>query len=381
MRRWNKDYLLAILDSHIINYPTPINLNYFWSFGSAAGICLGIQIITGIFLAMHYSSHIDLAFNSVEHIMRDVNNGWLLRYAHANGASMFFIVVYCHIFRGLYYGSYIFPRGRLWATGVILFLLMMATAFMGYVLPWGQMSFWGATVITNLFSAIPFVGQNIVEWLWGGFSVGNPTLNRFFSLHYLLPFLIAGLTIIHLSLLHKEGSNNPLGINTNVDTVSFYPYFYVKDLFSFLIFLFIFSFFIFYYPNILGHPDNYIPANSLVTPPHIVPEWYFLPFYAILRSIPDKLGGVVAMISAILILLLLPIINTSEIRSTKFRPIFGFLYWFLVSDFLILGWIGQKPVESPYIEVGMIATVFYFLFLLILVPLVGIIEKKLINNE
>jgi len=275
MRRWNKDYLLAILDSHIINYPTPINLNYFWSFGSAAGICLGIQIITGIFLAMHYSSHIDLAFNSVEHIMRDVNNGWLLRYAHANGASMFFIVVYCHIFRGLYYGSYIFPRGRLWATGVILFLLMMATAFMGYVLPWGQMSFWGATVITNLFSAIPFVGQNIVEWLWGGFSVGNPTLNRFFSLHYLLPFLIAGLTIIHLSLLHKEGSNNPLGINTNVDTVSFYPYFYVKDLFSFLIFLFIFSFFIFYYPNILGHPDNYIPANSLVTPPHIVPEWYF----------------------------------------------------------------------------------------------------------
>ena len=381
MRRWNKDYLLAILDSHIINYPTPINLNYFWSFGSAAGICLGIQIITGIFLAMHYSSHIDLAFNSVEHIMRDVNNGWLLRYAHANGASMFFIVVYCHIFRGLYYGSYIFPRGRLWATGVILFLLMMATAFMGYVLPWGQMSFWGATVITNLFSAIPFVGQNIVEWLWGGFSVGNPTLNRFFSLHYLLPFLIAGLTIIHLSLLHKEGSNNPLGINTNVDTVSFYPYFYVKDLFSFLIFLFIFSFFIFYYPNILGHPDNYIPANSLVTPPHIVPEWYFLPFYAILRSIPDKLGGVVAMISAILILLLLPIINTSEIRSTKFRPIFGFLYWFLVSDFLILGWIGQKPVESPYIEVGMIATVFYFLFLLVLVPLVGIIEKKLINNE
>jgi len=372
---------LSFVDSHIIDYPTPINLNYLWSFGSTAGLCLVIQILTGIFLAMHYTPHIDLAFSSVEHIMSDVNNGWLIRYLHANGASMFFIVVYCHIFRGLYYGSYMYPRERLWASGVIIFLLMMATAFMGYVLPWGQMSFWGATVITNLFSAIPFVGTSIVEWLWGGFSVSNATLNRFFSLHYLMPFVITGLVIVHLSLLHKDGSNNPLGINTNVDTVSFYPYFYVKDLFSFLVLVLFFSFFVVFYPNALGHTDNYIPANPLVTPAHIVPEWYFLPFYAILRSIPDKLGGVVAMISAILILLLLPFINTSQIRSSKFRPIFGLAYWFLVSDFLLLGWIGQKPVESPYIEVGMIATAFYFFFLLILVPVIGILESKMIANE
>lgn len=380
-QRWNKDALLSFIDSHIIDYPTPINLNYLWSFGSTAGICLVIQILTGIFLAMHYCPHIDLAFNSVEHIMTDVKYGWLIRYTHANGASMFFIVVYCHIFRGLYYGSYIYPRGRLWASGVIIFLLMMATAFMGYVLPWGQMSFWGATVITNLFSAVPFVGPSIVEWLWGGFSVGNATLNRFFSLHYLLPFVIAGLVIVHLALLHNEGSNNPLGINTNTDNIPFYPYFYVKDLFAFFILALMFSFFVFFYPNALGHSDNYIPANPLSTPAHIVPEWYFLPFYAILRSIPDKLGGVVAMISAILVLLLLPVINTSKIRSSKFRPIFGIAYWFLVSDFLILGWIGQKPVESPYIEIGMGATVFYFLFLLVLVPLIGIIESAMVQND
>ena len=379
--RWNKDSILSFIDSHIIDYPTPINLNYMWSFGSTAGICLVIQIITGIFLAMHYTPHIDYAFLSVEHIMTDVKNGWLIRYIHANGASMFFIVVYCHIFRGLYYGSYMYPRGRLWASGVIIFLLMMATAFMGYVLPWGQMSFWGATVITNLFSAIPFVGHSIVEWLWGGFSVGNATLNRFYSLHYFTPFAIAGLVILHLSLLHKDGSNNPLGINTNVDNIPFYPYFYVKDLFAFFILAFVFSFFVFFYPNVLGHSDNYIPANPLSTPAHIVPEWYFLPFYAILRSIPDKLGGVVAMISAILVLLLLPIINTSNIRSSKFRPIFALAYWFLVSDFIILGWIGQKPVESPYIEIGMFATFFYFFFLLILVPAIGIIENKLVKNN
>jgi len=378
--RWNKNSLIAFVDSHIIDYPTPINLNYMWSFGSTAGLCLVIQILTGIFLAMHYSPHIDLAFNSVEHIMSDVNNGWLIRYLHANGASMFFIVVYCHIFRGLYYGSYMYPRGALWASGVIIFLLMMATAFMGYVLPWGQMSFWGATVITNLFSAIPFVGGSIVEWLWGGFSVSNATLNRFFSLHYLMPFVIAGLVIIHLSLLHKDGSNNPLGINTNVDTVPFYPYFYVKDLFAFFILVLMFSFFVCFYPNALGHSDNYIPANPLSTPAHIVPEWYFLPFYAILRSIPDKLGGVAAMISAILILLMLPLINTSQIRSSKFRPIFGVAYWFLVSDFVLLGWIGQKPVESPYIEIGMGATIFYFLFLLVLVPVIGYIENQMIVN-
>jgi len=377
--RWNKDQLLSFVDSHIISYPTPVNLNYMWSFGSTAGICLVIQIITGIFLAMHYTPHVDLAFNSVEHIMRDVNNGWLIRYLHANGASMFFIVVYSHMFRGLYYGSYMYPRGKLWASGVIIFLLMMATAFMGYVLPWGQMSFWGATVITNLFSAIPFIGGTIVEWLWGGFSVDNATLNRFFSLHYLMPFVIAGLTIVHLSLLHKDGSNNPLGVNKNVDTVSFYPYFYVKDLLAFLILIAFFSFFVFFYPNTLGHSDNYIPANPLVTPPHIVPEWYFLPFYAILRSIPDKLGGVVAMIGAILTLLLLPIMNTSEVRSSKFRPFFTLIYWFLVADFLILGWIGQKPVESPYIEIGMGATFIYFFFLLVLMPATGFFEKKLIR--
>jgi quinol-cytochrome oxidoreductase complex cytochrome b subunit len=377
MCRWNKDQILSFVDSHIIDYPTPINLNYFWSFGSSAGICLIIQILTGVFLAMHYTPNIDLAFNSVEHIMRDVNNGWLIRYLHANGASIFFIVVYLHIFRGLYFGSYIYPRDRLWISGIFIFFLMMATAFMGYVLPWGQMSFWGATVITNLFSAIPIVGKTIVEWLWGGFSVNNATLNRFLSLHYLLPFLIAGLTIIHLSLLHKDGSNNPLGINLNVETVSFYPYFYVKDLFSFFFLIFFFSFFVFFSPNILGHPDNYTLANSLVTPPHIVPEWYFLPFYAILRSIPSKLGGVVAMISAILILILLPFINSSLVRSSKFRPIFSILYWFLVSDFLLLGWLGQKPVEDPYIDIGFWCTVLYFLIFLVFLPVIGILENKL----
>jgi quinol-cytochrome oxidoreductase complex cytochrome b subunit len=381
LHRWNKNNIISFVDSHIINYPTPVNLNYMWSFGSTAGLCLVIQIITGIFLAMHYTPHIDYAFSSVEHIMRDVNNGWLIRYLHANGASMFFIVTYSHIFRGLYYGSYINPRGPLCCSGVIIFLLMMATGFMGYVLPWGQMSFWGATVITNLFSAIPIVGGAIVEWLWGGFSVDNATLNRFFSLHYLMPFVITGLVIVHLSLLHTTGSNNPLGINKNIDTVSFYPYFYVKDLFAFFALLAFFSFFVFFYPNALGHADNYIPANPLVTPAHIVPEWYFLPFYAILRSIPDKLGGVIAMVAAILVLLLLPVINTSEIRSSKFRPIYGVAYWFLVADFLILGWIGQKPVETPYIEVGQVATVFYFLFLLVLIPVIGIVEKQLIRAK
>ncbi len=377
--RLNKNQLLSFVDSHIISYPTPINLNYMWSFGSLAGLCLVIQIITGIFLAMHYTPHVDLAFNSVEHIMRDVNNGWLIRYLHANGASMFFIVTYLHIFRGLYFGSYMYPRGFLWCSGVIIFLLMMATAFMGYVLPWGQMSFWGATVITNLFSAIPVFGSSIVEWLWGGFSVDNATLNRFFSLHYLLPFLIVGLVLLHLSLLHSTGSNNPLGVNTNVDLVVFYPYFYVKDLFAFLIFVTLFSIFVFFAPNVLGHSDNYIPANPLVTPPHIVPEWYFLPFYAILRSIPDKLGGVVAMISAILVLLLIPFINFSSIRSSEFRPLYSLAYWFFISIFFILGWIGQEPVESPYIEVGMAATFLYFFFFLVAFPVIGFLEFSLLK--
>ena len=373
--------LLAFIDSHIVDYPTPLNLNYFWSFGSTAGLCLVIQIITGILLAMHYTPHVDFAFNSVEHIMRDVNNGWLIRYLHANGASLFFIVVYCHIFRGLYYGSYMYPRQKLWVSGVVIFLLMMATAFMGYVLPWGQMSFWGATVITNLFSAIPVIGASIVEWLWGGFSVGNATLNRFFSLHYFMPFLIVGVVIIHLTLLHSDGSNNPIGINTNVQTVSFYPYFYVKDLFAFFMLLSALSLIVVYYPNLLGHPDNYIPANPMSTPAHIVPEWYFLPFYAILRSIPDKLGGVIAMFSAIIVLIILPYLNLSEVRSGEFRPLFSLMYWFLSADFLFLGWIGQKAVETPFIEVGMFATAFYFIFILIFVPALGYLEYRLVSKK
>lgn len=276
--RWSKDYSLAFLSSHIVDYPSPINLTYLWSFGATSGICLVIQIVTGIFLAMHYTPHIDLAFSSVEHIMRDVNNGWLIRYMHANGASMFFIAVYCHIFRGIYYGSYMKPREHLWLSGSTIFLLMMGTAFIGYVLPWGQMSFWGATVITNLASAIPFIGDAIVTWVWGGFSVDNATLNRFFSLHYLLPFLIAGLAVIHIALLHRDGSNNPLGVDSKTSQIPFYPYFYVEHLVSTLAFVVLFSLFLFFAPNALGHSDNYIPANPLVTPAHIVPEWYFLPF-------------------------------------------------------------------------------------------------------
>jgi ubiquinol-cytochrome c reductase cytochrome b subunit len=379
--RWNKDYILSVVDGHIIDYPAPINLSYAWSFGALAGICLGIQIVTGIFLAMHYTPHIDLAFSSVEHIMRDVNSGWLIRYMHANGASMFFIVVYCHIFRGLYYGSYMAPREHLWCSGVVIFLLMMATAFMGYVLPWGQMSFWGATVITNLFSAIPVAGPSIVEWLWGGFSVDNATLNRFFSLHFLMPFVIAGMVIAHIALLHRDGSNNPLGIDSSMDKIAFYPYYYVKDLFSVVVFVVFFSLFLFYYPNLLGHPDNYIPADPMSTPAHIVPEWYFLPFYAILRSIPDKLGGVAAMGGAIVILLFLPFINTSEVRSAAFRPLYRKLFWFIFADFLLLGWIGQEIVETPFIEIGQVGTVFYFLYFLVIIPALGIVENRLVRTK
>ena len=377
--RLNQNYLLSIVNSHVVDYPSPINLTYAWSFGSTAGICLVIQILTGIFLAMHYTPHVELAFSSVEHIMRDVNNGWLIRYTHANGASLFFIVVYSHIFRGLYYGSYMYPREILWCSGVVIFILMMATAFMGYVLPWGQMSFWGATVITNLFSAIPFIGASIVEWLWGGFSIGNATLNRFFSLHFLVPFLIAGVTLVHLALLHEHGSNNPLGVESSVDKISFYPYYYVKDLLAFFGLLTFLTFLVFYFPNTLGHPDNYIPADPMSTPAHIVPEWYFLPFYAILRSIPDKLGGVAAMGGALVILFTIPFTNTSEIRSTQFRPLFKFFFWLLVIDFLILGWLGQKPVEAPYILSGQVATVFYFLFFLVLLPFSGILESYLMK--
>ena len=370
-----------VLNAHAIEYPTPINFNNLWNFGAMAGICLGIQLLTGIFLAMHYTPHVDYAFLSVEHIMRDVNYGWLLRYMHANGASFFLLSAYVHIGRGLYYGSYKTPRGFVWGIGVVVYLLMMATAFIGYVLPWGQMSFWGATVITNLVSAVPVVGPAIVEWLWGGFSVDNATLNRFFSLHYLLPFVIAGLVITHLVLLHQTGNNNPLGVDTTTDKMPFYPYCYVKDLFVFISFAVFFSFVVYFYPNVLGHSDNYIPANPLVTPAHIVPEWYFLPFYAILRSIPDKLGGVVAMVGAILILLTIPFTQSSEIRSSTFRPLFKILFWVFIADFLILGWIGQNVVEYPFVEIGQVATVFYFAYFLIIIPFFGYFESFLLRMK
>lgn len=379
--RWNKKSLFAVLNNHLIDYPTPINLNYFFGFGSLAGIMLVIQILTGIFLAMHYTPHIDLAFNSVEHIMRDVNNGWLIRYTHANGASFFFIVVYVHIFRGLYYGSYITPRESLWCSGVVIFILMMATAFMGYVLPWGQMSFWGATVITNLFSAIPIIGKDIVDWLWGGFAVDNPTLNRFFSLHFTLPFVIAGAVLLHLVLLHEVGSSNPLGLTLKTENIPFYPYFYTKDLFGLMVLLFIFFIFVFYYPNTLGHPDNYIEANPMKTPLHIVPEWYFLPFYAILRSIPNKIGGVIAMFASLIVMLTIPFTNSSEIRSTAFRPIFKICYWLLVVAFFLLGWVGQMPVEYPYTEIGVVSMIYYFFFFIIIIPFLGKIESFLIRYK
>jgi ubiquinol-cytochrome c reductase cytochrome b subunit len=349
-----------------------------WNFGSMAGLFLVIQILTGIFLAMHYTPHIDLAFLSVEHIMRDVNHGWLIRYLHANGASFFFFVVYVHIARGLYYGSYQKPRGFTWALGVILLILMMATAFMGYVLPWGQMSFWAATVITNLFSAFPFIGEAVVSWLWGGFSVDNATLNRFFSFHYLLPFLIAAVTIIHLAVLHQNGSNNPLGVNGSVDKISFFPYFVFKDLFSWLIIGLFFSLFVYFTPNYLGHTDNYIEANPMVTPAHIVPEWYFLPMYAILRSIPHKLGGVIAMFGALLVLLVLPYVAVSETRSSTFRIFHRYFFWVFILNFVILGWIGGCAPESPYLEIGQIATVFYFGYFLFFIPLLGFFEKMLL---
>jgi len=373
--------IINIINDHLIDYPTPVNINYLWNFGFMAGMFLVVQILTGIFLAMHYTPHVDLAFLSVEHIMRDVNNGWLIRYLHANGASLFFAVVYIHVARGLYYGSYQKPRGFVWVVGVVILILMMATAFMGYVLPWGQMSFWAATVITNLFSAFPVVGEPVVAWLWGGFSVDNATLNRFFSFHYLLPFLIVGAVLVHLAVLHQNGSNNPLGTNGSIDKISFYPYFVVKDVFSLIIAFIIYFGFVYFAPNYLGHTDNYIEANAMVTPAHIVPEWYFLPFYAILRSIPHKLGGVIAMFAALLVLLLLPYLNTSEIRSSSFRPIHRTFFWLLVLDYFVLGWIGGCAPETPYLEIGQIATFFYFFYFLVIIPLLGLLEKVLISYK
>ena len=362
--KWFNDRLpLLTLANHLTDYPTPKNLNYWWTFGGILTFCLVTQIVTGLVLAMHYIAHADMAFDSVEHIMRDVNYGWLIRYIHANGASMFFLAVYIHIFRSLFYGSYKAPREIIWIIGIIIYLLMMAAAFMGYVLPWGQMSFWGATVITNLFSAIPLVGEGIVTWLWGGYSVDNPTLTRFFTLHYLIPFLILGLVVLHIWALHVPGNNNPIGIDVkkpSKDTVPFHPYIVIKDAFALLMFMIVFAFFVFYTPNILGHADNYIEANPLVTPAHIVPEWYLLPFYAILRSVPDKLMGVIAMLSAIFILAALPWLDTSKIRSAVFRPLYRQFYWILVADVLILGYVGAMPAEGLYLLIARVATAYYF---------------------
>ena len=358
-------------------YPTPRNLNYWWSLGSIAGVALVLQIVTGIVLAMHYVPHADMAFESVEHIMRDVNYGWMLRYMHANGASLFFVAVYIHMFRGLYFGSYKAPRELLWWFGILIFLAMMATAFMGYVLPWGQMSFWGATVITNMFTAIPVVGEAVTTWLWGGYSVAGPTLLRFFSLHYLLPFVIFALMFLHLWALHTSKSNNPLGIDvkSEKDTLPFHPYFTTKDLVGFGVFFIILAYWVFFNPNYMGHPDNYIPANPLVTPPHIVPEWYFLPFYAILRAVPDKLGGVVLMLGAILILFVIPWLDTSRVRSATFRPVYKGFFWIFVVNGLVLGWIGANPPEGAYIIIGRIATIYYFAHFILVMPIVGWFEK------
>ncbi len=366
-------------------YPVPRNINYWWNFGALAGVALVVQIITGIVLAMHFGGNTLVAFDSVEHIMRDVNYGWLMRYAHANGASFFFIVVYIHIFRGLYYGSYKAPRELVWMLGVVILLLMMATGFMGYVLPWGQMSFWGATVITNLFSAIPLVGDSIVTLLLGGFAVDNATLNRFFSLHYLLPFVIAGVVILKIWSLHIPGSNNPTGIDVKgpADTLPFHPYFTAKDLFGLAIYLLIFCAFVFFLPNFLGHPDNYIPANPLSTPAHIVPEWYFWPFYAILRAftvdfiLPAKLWGVLAMFSSILLLFFLPWLDSSPVKSNRYRPLAKQFFWLLMVDLAILGWVGGLPAEEPYVRISQIASIYYFAHFLIILPIVSRIERPL----
>ena len=369
--------VFSFMHHELHEYPTPRNLNYWWNFGSLAGFVLVVMIVTGIWLAMNYTPHATMAFDSVERIMRDVNYGWLVRYVHMNGASFFFIVVYIHIFRGLYYGSYKAPRELLWMLGVVILLLMMATAFMGYVLPWGQMSYWGATVITNLFSAIPIVGDAIVTFLWGGFSVDNPTLNRFFSLHFLLPFVIVGVVALHIVALHRFGSNNPLGIDTKgpQDSIPFHPYYTAKDAFGLGVFLIIFCMFVFFAPNMLGDPENYVPANPMVTPPHIVPEWYFLPYYAILRSIPDKLTGVIAMFASILVLFILPWLDTSRVRSAKFRPTYRIFFWILVVCCVVLGYAGSQPPEGTVLIIGRIATFWYFFHFLVLLPLVGWFER------
>jgi len=379
MRLLKSHSLLRLINSYVVDSPQPSNISYLWNFGSLLATCLVIQILTGCFLAMHYQPHVDFAFNSVEHIMRDVNNGWLIRYTHANVASFFFIFVYGHIGRNIYYGSYKSPRILVWSIGVIILILMMAIAFLGYVLPYGQMSLWGATVITNLLSAIPVFGTDLVELIWGGFSVSNATLNRFFSLHYILPFLLAALALAHLIALHTHGSNNPNGISSNGDRYAIHPYYMFKDLITIFFFFLALSVLVFYYPNLLGHSDNYIEANPMSTPASIVPEWYLLPFYAILRSIPNKLLGVLAMFGSLLILLILPIVDVSRQRGNQFRPAMKVAFWFFVFNFFILMWIGSQHPNEPFVFIGQVSTFFYFAWFVLIVPVIGLVENTLLD--